>query len=145
MINAFSSSEVSKITGISCRQLAYWDSTGLLKPSVRSASGKGSRRLYSPRDLVELKIIVKMLGISVSLQRLRSSLRFIKALPDPLADLIVITDGETIYLCKDKELVLDTIKHGQVILRIEVVDLISEVERKVNELNATKVNDAVAF
>lgn len=144
MINAFSSSEVSKITGISCRQLAYWDSTGLMKPSIRAASGRGSRRLYSARDLIELKIIIKMLGSSLSVQRLRSSLRFIKALPDPLTDLIMLTDGETVYLYKDKDLFLDTLKHGQIILRIAVDDLISEVEKKVNELGVTKSTDSVA-
>ena len=67
MVNVFGSAEVSQITGISCRQLAYWDITGLLKPSIRPESGRGSRRLYSIRDLVELKIVMRLLNNSLSL------------------------------------------------------------------------------
>jgi DNA-binding transcriptional MerR regulator len=139
MINAFSSAEVSEITGITHRQLAYWDLTGLLKPSVRSASGRGSRRLYSVRDMVELKIIMKLLNHPLSLQRVRSSLRFIRALPEPLADLVILTDGETIYLYKEKDLVLDTLKQGQIVLRIVVEDLIAEVEKRVDEVAMPKL------
>jgi hypothetical protein len=49
------------------------------------------------------------------------------------------------YIYKDKDLVLDTLKHGQIVLRIAVEDLISEVEEKVNELDVAKANESVAF
>ncbi len=139
MVNAFSSVEVSEITGITHRQLAYWDLTGLLKPSVRSASGRGSRRLYSIRDMVELKIIMRLLNHSLSLQRIRSSLHFIRALPDPLSDLVILTDGETIYVYKEKDVVLDTLKQGQMVLRIAIEDLVTEVEKRVDEVTSPKV------
>jgi len=140
MINAFNSAEVSEIIGITHRQLAYWDLTGLLKPSVRSASGRGSRRLYSIRDMIELKIIMRLLNHSLSLQRVRSSIRFIRALPEPLSDLVILTDGETIYLYKAKDIVLDTLKQGQIVLRIVVEDLIAEVEKGVDEMTALKLS-----
>ena len=144
MVNVFGSAEVSQITGISCRQLAYWDITGLLKPSVRPASGRGSRRLYSIRDLVKLKIIIRLLNNSLSLQRVRSSLQFIKALPEPLEDLIILTDGDTIYLYKDKENFLDTLKQGQAVLRIVVEDLLTEVEEKVGQVITPKTDTSLA-
>ena len=144
MISAFSSAEVSEITGITQRQLAYWDSVGLVKPSIRPASGRGSRRLYSVRDLVELKIIIRLLGNSLTLQRVRSSLQFIKALPEPLEGLIILTDGETIYLYKDKDLVLDALKQGQIVFRIVVEDLIAEVERKIDEVITPKMAGSLA-
>lgn len=140
MVNTFSSVEVSQITGISCRQLAYWDATGLLKPSVRPASGRGSRRLYSIRDLVELKIIMRLLKRSLSLQRIRSSLQFIRALPEPLEDLIILTDGDTIYLHKGKDIFLDTPKQkGQTVFRIVVEDLVTEVEERVGQVITPKI------
>jgi len=144
MVNAFSSAEVSQITGISCRQLAYWDITGLLKPSVRPALGRGSRRLYSIRDLVELKIIIRLLNSSLSLQRVRNSLQFIKVLPEPLEDVIILTDGNTIYLYKDKEIFLDTLNQGQTVLRIVVEDLITELEEKVSQVITPKIASSLA-
>jgi len=144
MVNAFSSAEVSQITGISCRQLAYWDITGLLKPSVRPALGRGSRRLYSIRDLVELKVIIRLLNSSLSLQRVRNSLQFIKVLPEPLEDVIILTDGNTIYLYKDKEIFLDTLNQGQTVLRIVVEDLITELEEKVSQVITPKIASSLA-
>jgi DNA-binding transcriptional MerR regulator len=43
--------------GISYRQLDYWDRTGLVVPSIQSATGSGSQRLYSFRDILVLKLL----------------------------------------------------------------------------------------
>ena len=53
--------DVCKIVGISYRQLDYWARTGLLTPSVREAGGSGTQRLYSFQDLVQLKVIKKLI------------------------------------------------------------------------------------
>jgi len=52
---SFRTSEVSHVVGATYSQLVYWDKTGLVKPSVKPASGRGSRRLYSIEDIFELK------------------------------------------------------------------------------------------
>jgi len=46
--------------GITYRQLDYWARTGLLEPSIRTAAGSGSARLYGFRDILVLKIILGM-------------------------------------------------------------------------------------
>jgi DNA-binding transcriptional MerR regulator len=135
---SFTTTEVSHIVGASRRQLAYWDKTSLLSPSLRAASGRGSRRLYSVQDIVELKILLGLLKGSLSLQRIRTSFRFIREWPEPLSSLIILTDGETIYLYQDENLLVDTLKHGQTVLRIAVQDLITEVQEKVSEFFAGK-------
>jgi DNA-binding transcriptional MerR regulator len=135
---SFTTTEVSRIVGASRRRLAYWDQTGLLTPSLRAASGRGSRRLYSLQDIIELKILLRLLKSSLSLQRIRASFRFIRERPEPLASLIILTDGETIYLYQDENLLVDTLKHGQTVLRIAVQDLITEVQEKVSEFFAGK-------
>jgi len=66
---SFRTSEVSHVVGATYSQLVYWDKTGLVKPSVKPASGRGSRRLYSIEDIFELKILVKLLDSSLPLQR----------------------------------------------------------------------------
>ena len=53
--------QVCKIVGITYRQLDYWARTDLVRPSVMDANGSGTQRLYSFRDLLELKVIKQML------------------------------------------------------------------------------------
>ncbi|MGH3967802.1 MAG: MerR family transcriptional regulator, partial [Mycobacterium sp.] len=44
-----------QIAGITYRQLDYWARTSLVVPSIRSAAGSGSQRLYSFKDILVLK------------------------------------------------------------------------------------------
>ena len=60
--------------GITYRQLDYWARTGLVVPSVRDASGSGTQRLYSFRDLVVLKVVKRLLDAGVSLQNIRGAI-----------------------------------------------------------------------
>ncbi|MEZ5250754.1 MAG: MerR family transcriptional regulator [Ilumatobacteraceae bacterium] len=53
----YSGTKAAKIVGISYRQLDYWARTGLVRPSLADAKGSGSRRAYSYRDLLELRVI----------------------------------------------------------------------------------------
>src|SRR5689334_13603196 len=57
--------------GITYRQLDYWARTGLVDPTVRSATGSGTQRLYSFKDILLLKIIKRLLDAGVSLQQIR--------------------------------------------------------------------------
>ena len=57
--------------GITYRQLDYWARTGLVAPSVRSATGSGTQRLYSFRDILVLKVVKRLLDTGVSLQHIR--------------------------------------------------------------------------
>jgi hypothetical protein len=53
----FSGTKTASVVGISYRQLDYWARTDLVRPSLVDARGSGSRRLYSYRDLLELRVI----------------------------------------------------------------------------------------
>src|SRR5215471_4035230 len=64
--------------GISYRQLDYWARTGLVEPSVRGASGSGTQRLYSFRDVLLLKIIKSLLDAGVSLQQIRTAISHLR-------------------------------------------------------------------
>jgi DNA-binding transcriptional MerR regulator len=127
---SFRISEVARVVGASHSQLAYWDRTGLVSPSLRRASGRGSRRLYSVEDIFELKILVKLLDSSIPLQRIRSSFRFIRGQSRSLSSLIVLTDGKTVYFYQDYGVLVDTLKQGQMVVRIAVQDLIAEVQAR---------------
>jgi DNA-binding transcriptional MerR regulator len=130
---SFRISEVSRVVGATHGQLEYWDKTGLVSPSVRAASGRGSRRLYSIEDIFELKVLVKLLESSVPLQRIRSSFRFIRGQSRKLASFVVLTDGKTVYFYEDYNVLVDTLKQGQTVLRVAVQDLISEVQTRLTD------------
>ena len=127
---SFCVSEVSHVVGATYGQLVYWDKTGLISPRVRAASGKGSRRRYSVEDIFELKILMKLLDSSLPLQRIRSSFRFIRGQSRALDSLVVLTDGKTVYFYEDYGVLVDTLKQGQMVLRIAVQDLIADVQAK---------------
>ncbi len=127
---SFRTSEVSHVVGATYNQLVYWDKTGLVSPSLRAASGRGSRRLYSVEDIFELKILMKLLDSSLPLQRIRSSFRFIRGQSKTLSSFVVLTDGKTVYFYEDYDVLVDTLKEGQTVLRIAVQDLIAEVQAR---------------
>jgi len=130
---SFRISEVSRVVGATRRQLEYWDKTGLVSPSLRPASGRGSRRLYSIEDIFELQILVRLLDSSLPLQKIRSSFRFIRGQSRTLSSFVVLTDGKTVYFYEDDKVLVDTLKQGQSVLRITVQDLISEVQAKLTD------------
>ena len=113
---------VCKLIGISYRQLDYWARTGLVTPSVRAADGSGSQRLYGFTDLVELRIIKRLLDAGVSLQRIREAIRYLRreAAGKPLTDITLMSDGERIYACHSGEEVIDVLSHGQAVFGIAV-------------------------
>jgi DNA-binding transcriptional MerR regulator len=130
---SFRISEVSRVVGATNRQLAYWDKTGLVSPSLKSASGRGSGRLYSIEDIIELKIVTKLLNSSLPLQRIRSSFGFIRSQAKTLASVLILTDGKTVYFYEDDNVLVDTLKEGQTVSRIAVQDLIAEMQEKLAE------------
>ena len=62
-----------RAAGITYRQLDYWARTGLVEPSVRSATGSGTQRLYGFRDILVLKVVKRLLDTGVSLQQIRTA------------------------------------------------------------------------
>ncbi len=66
--------QVCSVVGITYRQLDYWARTGLLHPSITEARGSGSQRRYSYTDLVQLKVIKRLLDAGVSLQAARKAI-----------------------------------------------------------------------
>ena len=80
--------------GITYRQLDYWARTDLVQPSVRTAAGSGSQRLYSFRDILVLKVIKRLLDTGVSLQNIRTAVEHLRdSGVDDLAQVTLMSDG----------------------------------------------------
>jgi DNA-binding transcriptional MerR regulator len=111
--------EVCKLVGITYRQLDYWARTGLVNPSVREAGGSGTQRLYSFRDLVQLKVIRKLLDAGVSLQNVRKAVIYLRQhLGTEPASVTLMSDGARIYACESEDEIIDLVKRGQDVFAI---------------------------
>jgi DNA-binding transcriptional MerR regulator len=134
--HGFRGPTVCRLVGITYRQLDYWARTNLVTPSVRAADGSGSQRLYSFGDLVELRIIKRLLDAGVSLQRIREAIGHLRAqAPDgTLSDVTLMSDGQRIYACHSGEEVIDVLSNGQAVFGIAVGRVISDTEGDVAHL-----------
>jgi DNA-binding transcriptional MerR regulator len=115
--------------GITYRQLDYWARTGLVEPSVRSASGSGSQRLYGFRDILALKIVKRLLDTGVSLQNIRIAVGYLRARGDAdLSGVTLMSDGASVYECTSPSEVFDLVQGGQGVFGIAVDAVCREVE-----------------
>lgn len=118
-----------KAAGITYRQLDYWARTGLVEPSVRSATGSGSQRLYGFRDILVLKVVKRLLDTGVSLQQIRVAVNALRERGvDDLAQITLMSDGASVYECTSAEDVFDLVQGGQGVFGIAVGRVAREVE-----------------
>ncbi len=130
--------------GISYRQLDYWARTGLVEPSIRSASGSGTQRLYGFRDILVLKIVKRLLDAGVSLQNIRTAVDHLRnrGVVD-LERITLMSDGASIYECSSPDEIIDLLAGGQGVFGIAVGKVWNEVEGSLSmlqgEVNGTSV------
>ncbi|GIJ73298.1 MerR family transcriptional regulator [Virgisporangium ochraceum] len=123
--------------GISYRQLDYWARTALVVPSVRDASGSGTQRLYSFRDIVVLKVVKRLLDAGVSLQNIRKAIDTLRSRGvSDLAGITLISDGTTVYECRSPEEVVDLLQGGQGVFGIAIGGAFKEIEGTLSSLAA---------
>lgn len=139
MSRQFTSNEVVALTGITPRQLQWWDERGLVVPSRQ-----GRNRLYSMDDLAEVAVLCQLRRKGFSLQRVRKVMRFLqrelgKRLVETVtagADYHLLTDGKRIYLENSDKEVIDILKNArQPILAICLSDAVKEIHAEVRSLS----------
>jgi DNA-binding transcriptional MerR regulator len=127
--------------GITYRQLDYWARTGLVQPSVRTAAGSGSQRLYSFRDILVLKVIKRLLDTGVSLQNIRTAVEHLRdSGVEDLAQVTLMSDGASVYECRSQDEVIDLVQGGQGVFGIAVGRVWREVEGSLAELPSERVD-----
>jgi DNA-binding transcriptional MerR regulator len=131
---------------ISYRQLDYWARTGLVVPSVRDASGSGTQRLYSFRDMVVLKVVKRLLDAGVSLQNIRKAIEALRSRGvDDLAEITLISDGTTVYECRSPEEVVDLLQGGQGVFGIAIGGAFKEIKGSLEHLPAERAEGEPAL
>src|ERR1700689_2366763 len=144
MQGPFTTREVIQFTGITPRQLQWWDERGIVVPAR-----DGHRRLYSMEDLAEVAVICELRRKSFSLQRVRRVMRFLqREFGKRLAETVsgaseyhLLTDGKTLYLETSARQIVDILKNArQPMLTICLSDTVRQVRA---EIRAKKNNGSV--
>lgn len=112
----YTSSDVSRISGVSLRQLQWWDEKKVVSPRH-----EGHRRVYQPEEVIEITVIAELRRKGFSLQKIRRVLRFLqREMGKRLADLLagdstwhLVTDGKAIYLEDDGARIIDILKNAR--------------------------------
>lgn len=132
---SFTSAEVIARTGITARQLQWWDERGIVVPAR-----EGHRRLYSLDDLAEVAVICDLRRRGFSLQRVRKVMRLLqKEFKKRLVDTVsahseyhLLTDGNRIYLKDSAEQVIDILKNShQPMLAVCLSDTVRQIQADV--------------
>jgi len=135
MEQLFSSTEVISLTGITARQLQWWDERGIVVPERQ-----GHKRLYSLPDLAEVAVICELRHRNFSLQRVRKVMRFLqREFGSRLAETVtassdyhLLTDGKHIYLKTSARQVIDLLKNTrQPLLTICLSDTVRQVRAEI--------------
>ena len=123
-----------QVVGITYRQLDYWARTGLVLPSIRSAAGSGSQRLYSFKDVLVLKVVKRLLDAGVSLQNIRVAVEALRkrGIRD-LAGITLFSDGTTVYECSSAEEIVDLLQGGQGVFGIAVSGAMKEISGSIKD------------
>jgi DNA-binding transcriptional MerR regulator len=122
--------------------LDYWDRTALVQPSVRSATGSGSQRLYAFRDILVLKLVKRLLDTGVSLQQIRIAVEQLRAEGmNDLARITLMSDGARVYLCTSQDEVIDLLGRGQGVFGIAVGIVLREVEASLVNIQSLHLDD----
>lgn len=142
MAATFGSKMVVELTKVSMRQLDHWDKCNVIKPSARTGAGKGSRREYSFRDLVALKVAKRLRDEGISLQKIRKALAYLrKHFPEMealLAELRFVTNGVDLFvLTADPSEILDALS-GQFVFSFALGKAIEELKGELKELVVQK-------
>jgi DNA-binding transcriptional MerR regulator len=127
--------QVCSIVGITYRQLDYWARTDLLRPSVTEARGSGTQRRYSYSDLLQLKVIKRLLDAGLSLQSARRAIQCLRSSGEEVASAnLVIEEGRTV-LARSGEEIVDLLRGGQGVLNIvPLAAVVSELEAAILNL-----------
>ncbi|MCU1351625.1 MAG: putative transcriptional regulator [Acidimicrobiales bacterium] len=117
MTQDFSGKRAAEVVGITYRQLDYWARTDLVRPSLADAKGSGSRRKYSYRDLLELKVVKTLLDAGIKLESVRSAFTYLRSsLGEEITSVQLVISGGSAVLVRDGEELVDVLKQGQGVL-----------------------------
>src|SRR5262245_29108382 len=138
----FTSADVIELTGITARQLQWWDERKIVVPQRR-----GRNRVYSVDDLAEVAVICELRNKGFSLQRVRQVMRYLqRELGKRLVETVtsgseyhLLTDGGRLYLENSERQIIDLLKNSrQPLLATCLRDAVKEIHAEIRQQGAAR-------
>jgi len=137
MTEGWSGAKTAEIVGITYRQLDYWARTDLIRPSIADAKGSGTRRRYSYSNLLELKVIKRLLDAGIRLEQVREVFDYLREqVGNEVASANLVIDGHSVMLARDDGELIDLVRRGQGVLNIlSLANVKDEVDTQLSDIN----------
>jgi DNA-binding transcriptional MerR regulator len=146
----FTSREVQFLTGLSNRNLQYWDEQGVFTPSLSRPTGRRSRsshrRIYSALDVMVLQAVAELRRKGMSFQRIRKTLEVLRdemGIEKPFhaalqgnGRISLLTDGNNFYLCRNDREVVNILKHRGQYLLLPLGEMAQDLKVRVRQLQS---------
>jgi len=154
----FTSREVQLLTGLTNRNLQYWDEQGVFPPSLNRPSGRASggdpRRIYSALDVMVLQAVAALKQKGMSFQRIRKTLRVLRdemgiekpfhAALNGSGRISLLTDGKTFYLCRNDREVVNLLKNSGQYLLLPLGEMAQDLKIRVRELQRVRREEGIS-
>lgn len=140
----YSGTKARSVVGITYRQLDYWARTDLVRPSLVDASGSGSRRLYSYRDLLELRVIKSLLDAGIKLESVRQAFGYMRTRVDTdIASAHLVISGSDVMICEGGELtdVMNRAGQGVLVNVLALGGVKSHLDAQIEKLSGDEPHD----
>jgi len=128
----FTAAQAARLTGCSLSQLSSWERIGLVVPPVDRVS------TYSFRDLVALRVVASLLDAGLGLARIRRAVHYLVESGEDTASLALVTDGDTVWACRDDGEILDALRHGHLALFLGVDRVTADLEAELRAFDAER-------
>jgi len=147
-LQGYSAKLTADVVGITYRQLDYWARTDLVVPSLAKATGSGSRRQYSYANLLELKVIKRLLDSGIKLEKVRSIFEYMRSeLREDISRANLVIDGSNVVCARSEAEFIDVLQQGQGVLNVlPLSNVKQEVDAAIIELrpSAAEADDETA-
>ena len=140
----FGGKTAAQIVGITYRQLDYWARTNLVRPSGCDAQGSGSRRVYTYRDLLELRVIKNLLDAGIKLESVREVFDYMRRHVDSdISAAHIVINGQSVVLCQGDQLI-DVMRQGQGVLNVlPLAGVKHDVDRALDQIGSAEQRLAI--
>jgi DNA-binding transcriptional MerR regulator len=125
--------QAARLSGCSTAQVDAWRRIGLVVPDDSDPAGP-----YSFRDLVALRMVGSLLEAGLPMPRIKRAVAELVRTGDDITGLRLVTDGDSVFACRDDGQILDALSHGQLALFVAVDRFADEIEAEVRDFDADR-------
>jgi len=125
--------QAARLSGCSTAQVDAWRRIGLVVPDESDPSGP-----YGFSDLVALRMVSSLLEAGLPMARIKRAVAELVRTGGDVTGLRLVTDGESVWACRDDGQILDALSQGQLALFVAVDRFADEVEAEVRDFDADR-------